>query len=464
MESTDNHNEKIIKKKEISLSRNYRTFLFFVMLLIESILNVSSGIISSATKEIKSQLKITDTKFGSFGTANSAGRVISSILFGIFNQKISRKWTTIIFVSFHAFFLFIFKLTENIHILIMFRGLLGFTQTTASVYVPVWINQFGLSEYKTVQITSIQLFQTLGKLSGHLITLVMGLENWKNGFVLEGIILLVLAFCCFISSEHYFSRTLFPKKTENSKERELCTIFEEHENNDIKNKNKKKGNYFSDLAKLLSNPLYVFSLISRCIIHGLNTCLHYWFSDFLRTVIKEKQVTVTLSYTIICIAGPLGGIIQNSLLKPYIGNYESKKSSWPIVILQFIASIFAISIGLMKTTFSLCLVTVIFLIFNSSALPLIQGILISCTDKNLSATAFAFASTCTQLATAGTSPMIYGMINDKYKDKYPWLAMVSMMSLNLFAVPLLIFLAILRNKKFDEEEKRKEQSEELNEL
>ena len=74
------------------------------MFLIEYILNVSSGIISSATKEIKSQLKITDTKFGSFGTVNSAGRVISSILFGIINQKISRKWTTIIFVSFHAFF------------------------------------------------------------------------------------------------------------------------------------------------------------------------------------------------------------------------------------------------------------------------------------------------------------------------------------------------------------------------
>ena len=83
MKSTSKQNEKFIRKKEISLSRNYRTFLFFIMVLIESILNVSSGIISSATKEIKSQLKITDTKFGSFGTANSAGRVISSILFGI---------------------------------------------------------------------------------------------------------------------------------------------------------------------------------------------------------------------------------------------------------------------------------------------------------------------------------------------------------------------------------------------
>ena len=60
--------------------------------------------------------------------------------------------------------------------------------------------------------------------------------------------------------------------------------------------------------------------------------------------------------------------------------------------------------------------------------------------------------------------MIYGMINDKYKDKYPWLAMISMMSLNLFGAPLLIFLAILSNKKFDEEEKGKEQSEELNEV
>ena len=100
--------------------------------------------------------------------------------------------------------------------------------------------------------------------------------------------------------------------------------------------------------------------------------------------------------------------------------------------------------------------------FNSSALPLIQGILISCTDKNLSATGFAFASVLTQLATAGTTPMIYGMINDRYKSKYPWLAMVSMMSMNLFAVPLLIFLAIKRNKKFDEEEKEK--YKELNEV
>jgi fucose permease len=82
------------------------------------------------------------------------------------------------------------------------------------------------------------------------------------------------------------------------------------------------------------------------------------------------------------------------------------------------ASVFAISIGLMKTTISVTVVTIIFFFFNSSALPLIQGILISSTDKHLSATGFAFASTCTQLVTAGSTPMIYGVINDKFKREY----------------------------------------------
>ena len=51
--------------------------------------------------------------------------------------------------------------------------------------------------------------------------------------------------------------------------------------------------------------------------------------------------------------------------------------------------------------------------------------------------------------------MIYGIINDKFKEKYPWLAMCCIMSLNLFAIPLLMYLAVLRNKKFDEEDNNK---------
>ena len=73
------------------------------------------------------------------------------------------------FCDFSCCFFILFKLTMNANILLFIRGLLGLTQTTPSVYVPVWINQFGLNNYKTIQITSLQLFQTLGKLLGQLI-------------------------------------------------------------------------------------------------------------------------------------------------------------------------------------------------------------------------------------------------------------------------------------------------------
>ena len=205
-------------------------------------------------------------------------------------------------------------------------------------------------------------------------------------------------------------------------------------------------------------------MMCRCILHGLNTCLHFWLADFMRNVIHEQnQLKITICYSIICFAGPLCGILANIILKPIIGQYDSKKASWPLVILQLIASIFAVSIGFMKSTLTVSFATILFLMFNSSALPLLQGILISCVDKELGATGFAIANILTQVLTSGTTPLLYGIINDKYKEKYPSLAMITIMGLQFIAVPFLILLAILRNKKFDELEKRKkeEQGEEL---
>ena len=452
------NNKEIQIQKKIKLSRCYRLFLFFIMMNMDLTMDISSGIFSSSAKNIKSQLKLTDAKFGGFGTATSIGRIISSFLFFFINEKVNHKHFLTILIGFHSFFLFSFKFTSNAQILLLIRTFQGLTQTSPSIYFPVWINQFGIKEYKTIQISSIQLFQALGKLVGHFIVFLVGFDNWQNGFLISGSYLVILNFCCIISNEKYFKRTLYAAKKdlndnnnmdnkdkdENNSE---CTVFEEHGDKEIN----ADRNYFTNLYLLFHNPLYIISLICRSIIRGLITCLHYWFSDFMRNIVQCQPFTVTIAYAIICISGPLGGIIANYLLKPVLGSYESRKASWPLVILQIVASVFGICIGLMKQVLSITFVTIIFLIFNSSVIALIQGILISCVDKSLSGTGFAFANACTQVLTAGPTPMVYGVINDKFKEKYPWLAMVCIMSINLIAVPLLIYLAILRNKKFDEE-------------
>ena len=453
-------------QRKVRLSRCYRLFLYFIMVTIEGMMNVSSGLLSSATKEVKKSLNMNDAKFGSFGTANSLGRIISSTLFGMFNQVISRKWSTTIFVGFHAFFLLCFHITNNANILIFVRGLQGFTQMPQAIYIPVWIDQFGIRKYRTIQITSLQLFMTCGKCVGYFLNMYFGLENWKKGFFIEAMYLLFCSFCCLISSEDYFSRTLYRPEIDESNNKEIerisCTIYEEKKEN--KEQKEKSSNFLYDLKILSCHSLYLLSMMCRCILHGLNTCLHFWLADFMRNVIHEQnQLKITICYSIICFTGPLCGILANIILKPIIGQYDSKKASWPLVILQLIASIFAVSIGFMKSTLTVSFATILFLMFNSSALPLLQGILISCVDKELGATGFAIANILTQVLTSGTTPLLYGIINDKYKEKYPSLAMITIMGLQFIAVPFLILLAILRNKKFDELEKRKkeEQGEEL---
>ena len=447
------------KPRKVRLSRYYRWFLFFIMVTIEGVMNVSSGLLSSASKEVKKSLNMDDAKFGSFGTANSFGRIISSTLFGMFNQKMSRKWSTTLGIGFHAVFIF----CSNI--LIFVRGLHGFTQMPPSIYVPVWISQFSIRKYRTVQITSVQLFQTTGKCIGYFLNMLFGLENWKTGFFIEGLYLLFCTICCLITSEDYFSRTLYRPKIseeEENKTRVTCTVYEEEEQK--KEEKVKKSNFFSDLKILSCHSLFMMSMLCRVILHGLNTCMHFWLADFMRNVIHEQnQLKITICYSIICFSGPAGGILTNAILKPLIGNYDSRRASWPLVFIQLVASIFAISIGFTKSTISCTIATICFLMFNSSALPLLQGILISCVDPELSTTGFAITNVLTQVLTSGTTPLLYGVINDRFKDKYPWMAMVCIMSLELVAVPLLSILAILRNRKFDEEEKlkKKEEGEEL---
>ena len=446
--------------RKVRLSRCYRLFLFGIMVTIEGVMNVSSGLLSSASKEVKKSLNMNDAKMGSFGTANSLGRIISSTLFTMLNQVISRKWSTTLGVGFHALFLLCFQITNNANILIFVRGLQGFTQMPQAIYIPVWIDQFGIRKYRTVQITSLQLFMNTGKCLGYFINMYFGLENWKKGFFIEAIYLLFCSFCCLITSEDYFSRTLYRPEHE-PEERITCTIYEEKE---VKINKKKQMNFLSDIKILSCHSLYLLSMICRCILHGLNTCLHFWLADFMRNVIHEQsQFKIAIYYSIICFSGPACGILANLILRPLIGDYESRKASWPLVILQLIASIFAVSIGFMKSTLTVSLATILFLMFNSSALPLLQGILISCVDKELGATGFAIANILTQVLTSGTTPLLYGIINDRYKEKYPSLAMISIMSLQFVAVPFLIALAILRNKKFDEKEKKQkeEQGEEL---
>ena len=92
-------------------------------------------------------------------------------------------------VRFNAIFLICFQMTNNPNILIFLRGLHGFMQMIPSIYVPVRINQFSIRKYRTIQITSLQLFQTTGKCIGYFHVILIGkleiwIYSWRSIFII----------------------------------------------------------------------------------------------------------------------------------------------------------------------------------------------------------------------------------------------------------------------------------------
>lgn len=147
-------------------------------------INNSSGILSSASKQIKLDLKMNDKQFGLFGTSTGFGRAFGCITYMILVNKFNRKYIFSSFVYLKVIFLILFKYTYNSKLLIFYRGIIGYAHMPPSIYIPVWINQFGFSKYKTIQMTFLQVLIPIGKLLGYFYNLIYNEENVKIIFYL----------------------------------------------------------------------------------------------------------------------------------------------------------------------------------------------------------------------------------------------------------------------------------------
>ena len=147
------------KGNPVLLSRTYRLIAFFVMVTIEMAINVSSGVLSAASKTIKKQYTMLDVEFGYFGLAQGIGRTFGSIFYTVMVNQISAKWLGGAFSIVKGFVLASFELTQSKWILIGLRGVIGFVHMPPSTYIPIWIDQYGLRNWKTVQMSFLQAME-----------------------------------------------------------------------------------------------------------------------------------------------------------------------------------------------------------------------------------------------------------------------------------------------------------------
>jgi hypothetical protein len=92
-----------------------------------------------------------------------------------------------------------------------------------------------------------------------------------------------------------------------------------------------------------------------------------------------------------------------------------------------------------------------YLIFNSSALPMIQGIIITSVSAELKGTAFSIANLFTMALTSGPAPFFYGAVNDLYHDTpYKNRGMIAIMLCCCCGILLMMVMAVIRYKRHNE--------------
>jgi MFS family permease len=365
--------------------------------------------------------------------------------------------------------------------------------------MPVWIEQFGIKKYKTLLLTIVYMVTSYGRIVGAWIGTVIFNNEWKKAFFCCGIIFLTLSFGLFIIPQKYYStkymivehqkkytgniiEKLVPtKNTEIEMKKEIENIndieyinddnntltknkkgFQEYEEDknieekigdkntkllydyDKNEGNMKKLSIFSKLRIILLNKCFFFSSLTRACLFFSFRIIHVYLKKYTFEVLNyNNEITFFYYYSLTTILAPsLGSLIGGAICNKYLGGYESKRSIWLILFFGTIAGIF-ISLVRISNDFKSLIFNIFGYFFSVSAfLPTISGYIINSLHKELKGFGSSFDSLITNILGKLPSPIIYGMMNDKYRDKEPKFAWNKSLMIYYIGI-IFIYLACL---------------------
>jgi len=450
------------KANPVLLSRTYRLIAFFVMVTIEMAINVSSGVLSAASKTIKRQYTMLDVEFGYFGLAQGIGRTFGSIFYTVMVNQISAKWLGGAFSIVKGFVLASFELTQSKWILIGLRGVIGFVHMPPSTYIPIWIDQYGLRNWKTVQMSFLQALVPVGKVLGFVLVNLFGEERWKYAYDVEGVYLVLCGLFIVLSPIDYFNRKVVlmtdderPTEYKQTKWKET-SIF----NRRVSKPGSKTQKLWNDIYTVITNYEFELCNCAKALQNGSQSCIHFWCGDFMINRLGMDGTTKTLVYTVMNIAGPAFGFFLSPIINKVFGSYETTHAPIVIMVLHLITISFGLSATLINNVIVFIICMTLFFGLLSLSLAMTNGCLMISINKDLKGMCYSVGNITCMSITGALCPVIYGKVNDIFNPKgIRFAGMLSIMLINGSASFFLLELARIKCKK--NKGKTEEKSEEL---
>ena len=449
------------KGEPVLLNRSYRFIAYLVMVSIEMAINVSSGVLSAASKTIKKQYTMLDVEFGYFGLAQGIGRTFGSIFYTIMVNQISAKWLGGAFSIVKGFVLAAFELTQSKWILIILRGVIGFVHMPPSTYIPIWIDQYGLRKYKTVQMSFLQALVPVGKVLGFVLVNVFGEERWKLAYDVEGLFLVFCGLFIVLSPIDYFNRKVVlmsdderPTEYKEEKWKEI-SVF----NRRVSRPGSKTQKLWNDLYTVITNYEFEICNCAKALQNGTQSCIHFWCGDFMINRLGMDGTKKTLIYTLMNISGPSIGFLLSPIINKFFGSYETPHAPIVIMVIHLLTISFGLSATLINNVPVFIVCMTLFFGLLSLSLAMTNGCLMISINKDLKGMCYSVGNITCMSITGALSPVIYGKVNDIFNPRgIKFAGMLSIMILNAsssFFVLELGRLKMARKKKEEENKNNK---------
>ena len=475
--------ENINLKKELILTHLPEKFILkqakrrsiFILFLWITIFSSSTlSILISNQQSIIEYYKITLTSFGLLGSIYFLGQFLGTIilLLTINNQNRKRLISFSLFIG--GLCLLIFYFSTNIYLIMGGFFLSGCGIIIINIYIPVWIDQFGINKRKTLNLAFINFGKIFGFEIGYVFNYFIK-NKFKEQFLCESLILMFLAIILSCKSNLYFSSKVILIDDLNNIEKfsyknddDTIEISSNRDSSNISlfkirssNDSTKNISFFKKIIKIFSG-IYFCTLISASVIYFCQTAFLFWSVDFvnnnftyndfynnnnkinndslkndnLRKLYETNFIKNNFNLfaiLFITLIGQIGSLFSNYILSLLFGNYNHKCIPFILLIFYSLACLSGNLIPILSNLnkFYLLLLVIIYLILTSSTLPLLQGILINSVSLSLKGFSYTIYGLFLQIFGIIPSIYIYGVLQDKFKENKNY-ALNIIMKYNIF--------------------------------
>jgi len=492
-----NENKNANKENKLTLYKSIRILVYCLLLLSIIFINMSASIFPSSSIDIKEYLKINDYHFGQFFLYSSIGKIIGSILYFSIKRVINRKVLLILTTLINSIILIIFQFTNSFWVFCLIKGIMGITDMLIQIFVPVWIQQFGIAKYKLGLTSIIQLSNPFGKV---LAFIGNNYFSWLTIYKILGIFFGIIFISFIIIPNQYTAKNILilidngtgeemidkrseqnvtfytvTEDDEDSNSKSFPLLDKNNNNNkaelesnlNINNLISQNGNkkiihittnisFFLRLKMIFNNKIFMLALIIRTLLIGIQSTLSFWIPDIIIRLedIQKKTSQNLFSNILIIITPPLGSFMSRVLGNfTIIGNKRKKKTTIFLILSYAISCICCLFIP-NKKSFSFIATIIVFLFCSSASLPMLQGICMSSINKKIKENIFSFIHIFTLFLGTGVLPYIFGFIYEKKeKDKIIGIKSFLYCSLGfgILLIPFLIYLIF--RKEYNEKDR-----------